>query len=197
MAINTKTQLVKYIWQDYYRNYGTVSKSRIQKEVFKNSTVNLLIQFRICNYCCNVERKSLMTRVLHVIAYWRFQTLQQKCGIEMNQHTEIGAGLRLPHKYGIIIHPLSVIGNNCEIMNGVTLGNNIMKDRNAVPRLGDDVLVGTGAKVIGNVTVGNNVVIGANSVVNKSVDNNTIVAGIPAKVIKTNTSNAHVINKQF
>ena len=77
-----------------------------------------------------------------------------------------------------------VIGENCIINSGVVLGGTSHKYE--VPKLGDNVLVGAGAKILGSITIGNNVVIGANAVVLKDVSDNTLVAGIPAKVIKEN-----------
>lgn len=85
---------------------------------------------------------------------------------------------------GIVIHDRCIIGENCVIGSCTTLGGT---NRNyKVPELGNNVLVGTGAKIIGPVKVGNNVVIGANAVVVRDVPDNTVVAGVPARVIKEN-----------
>lgn len=83
----------------------------------------------------------------------------------------------------IVIHNRARIGANCHIDQGVTIGGTSKKHE--VPVLGDRVYVGAGAKILGPITIGDDVVIGANSVVIKSVASNTVVAGVPAKVIKT------------
>lgn len=81
---------------------------------------------------------------------------------------------------GVVIHTRSIIGNNCHIGQNVTIGGS----KGGVPKLGDNVRVGGGSFVIGDITVGNNVVIGANSVVNKDVPDNAIVAGAPARILR-------------
>lgn len=85
---------------------------------------------------------------------------------------------------GIVIHHRSVIGENCNIGSLVTIGGTSKKY--AVPVIGDNVIIGAGAKVLGPVTVGNNVVIAANAVVVKNVPDNSLVAGVPAQIIKKN-----------
>lgn len=85
---------------------------------------------------------------------------------------------------GIVIHDRCIIGENCVIGSCTTLGGTNHKYN--VPELGNNVLVGTGAKIIGPVKIGNNVVIGANAVVVTDVPDNTVVTGVPARVIKEN-----------
>lgn len=85
---------------------------------------------------------------------------------------------------GLTIHARAEIGENCRIGTCVSIvGSKKYED---VPKIGNNVYVGTGARVIGPVIVGNNVMIGANAVVNKNIPDNVFVAGIPAKVIKEN-----------
>jgi serine O-acetyltransferase len=84
---------------------------------------------------------------------------------------------------GVVIHKRVVIGRNCNIGSNVTIGG---KSGSAnVPTIGNDVFIATGAKILGDLKVGDNSVIGANAVVVKDVPANCVVAGIPAKVIKT------------
>ena len=73
------------------------------------------------------------------------------------------------------------IGEKVTIYQGVTIG----QSKGVYPVIGDNVIIYAGAKIVGDVHIGNNVIIGANSVVVDSVPDNTIVAGIPARVIKT------------
>lgn len=85
---------------------------------------------------------------------------------------------------GLTIHANSVIGENCRIGTCVSIVGS--KKHKEVPKIGNNVWVGTGARVIGPVKIGNNVVIGANAVVNKDVPDNVLVAGVPAKIVKEN-----------
>jgi len=85
---------------------------------------------------------------------------------------------------GIVIHARCVIGENCVIGTGVTIGGTSHKYE--VPHIGNNVLIGSGAKILGPIIIGNNVVIGANAVVTKDISDNILVAGIPAKILKEN-----------
>ena len=84
---------------------------------------------------------------------------------------------------GVVIHSDTVMGDNCLVAQGVTIGRNLGDKK--VPRFGDDCYVGAGSKVFGEITIGNNVIIGANSVVNKSIPDNCTVVGNPMRIIKT------------
>lgn len=191
----TYQELKEFIKNDIYRNTGEYNKGLILRASWGFAdNLSFLYYFRKCQYYSSMKARGAWTYLSHAICYLRFKRLQQKCGIELNQHTKIGYGLRLPHKGGIVIHPGTVIGNNCEIMQGVTIGNNILKDRDAVAIIGDNVLICAGAKIIGAVEIGNNVVIGANAVVTKDVPDNTIMAGVPAIPIGT-CNERFVINR--
>ena len=100
--------------------------------------------------------------------------------LDISSTAEIGGGLIVQHGYGTIIAPRK-IGKNCWVNQGVTIGYTNDDD---CPTLGDNVTVYSGAKILGNVHVGNNVVVGANAVVVKDVEDNCVVGGVPAKVIK-------------
>lgn len=94
--------------------------------------------------------------------------------------TRIGIG-----GIGVVIHPNSIIGRNCVISQQVTLGGRA--GGNGTPVVGDNVWISPGAKCLGG-KIGDNVVIGANSVVLHEVESNTVVAGVPAKVISRDIS---------
>lgn len=97
----------------------------------------------------------------------------------------IGKGTTLGYGgLGIVIHSRAVIGKNCVISPHVVIGGTSKKKD--VPSIGDNVRIGAGAKLLGPIVIGDNVVIGANSVVIESIGNNTLVAGVPAKVLKSN-----------
>ncbi|MES2510163.1 MAG: serine acetyltransferase [Pseudomonadota bacterium] len=106
-------------------------------------------------------------------------------GVEASPKVEIGGGLFLPHTVGTVIGAAR-IGDNCTIMQGVTLGTSEPDMGFTValrPVVGSDVLIGSGAKVIGPVVIGNQVKIGANAVVLKDIPANSVAVGIPAVVV--------------
>lgn len=96
---------------------------------------------------------------------------------------EVGDNLILGYQgLGIVIHNRSKIGNNCHIDQNVTIGGTTKKYQ--VPILGDNVYVGAGAKILGPIKIGDNVIIGANSVVISDIPSNSLVVGIPGKVVR-------------
>ena len=105
--------------------------------------------------------------------------------------TSLGFGAKfmgvphLPHGImGTVINQYSVIGKNCTIFHGVTIGNDYKDVKNA-PQIGDNVLIGAGAKIIGKIRIGNNVKIGAGAVVTQDIpDNATVVMEKPRVIIK-------------
>ncbi|WP_413537678.1 serine O-acetyltransferase [Enterococcus malodoratus] len=99
---------------------------------------------------------------------------------EFSAKLECGKGLIINPPYGIVINQEAVIGKNVSIRHQVTIG-----EKNGVsPTIGDNVDISMGAKIIGGITIGNNCVIGANAVVTKSFPDNSILAGVPARIIK-------------
>jgi len=107
--------------------------------------------------------------------FWSFVS-----GAEIHLTTKIGGGLLIPHPNGIVIHPDIEIGANCMIFQQVTLGTN--RNKVGVPKVGTHVDIGAGAKVLGPVTLGDGAVIGANSVVTKSVPERGVALGVPAQI---------------
>lgn len=91
----------------------------------------------------------------------------------------VGGGFMPFHAFSTIIHAKS-LGRNCTIFQNVTIGY----WNGDKPTIGDNVTVYAGAVIIGGIYIGDNVEIGANAVVTKNIPANTIVAGVPAKIIK-------------
>lgn len=102
---------------------------------------------------------------------------------DISLKSKIGPGLIVMHGHDIVIGANVVIGARCKIFNGVTLGNKNTETKfNLQPKIGDGVVLSTGCKVLGDLYVGSGAVVGANSVVLKSVPDNAIAVGVPAVI---------------
>ena len=111
------------------------------------------------------------------------QISRHKTGIEIHPGAVIGNRLFMDHGMGIVIGETTIIGDNCTIYHGVTLGGTGKDKIKRHPTLKNNVLVGCGSKVVGNITIEENVKIGANSVVLKDVPKNSTIVGIPGKIV--------------
>jgi serine O-acetyltransferase len=101
-------------------------------------------------------------------------------GIELPFEASLGRRVIVEHQHGIVVHGNSIIGDDCIIRQGVTLGIRNMSDIHAAPILGNGVDIGAGAKILGSVQVGNGAKIGANAVVLKDIPANATATGVPA-----------------
>ena len=135
---------------------------------------------RIANFFA-IAKFNLIARIISQFS--RFLT-----GIEIHPNAKVGKNLFIDHGMGVVIGETSEIGDNVTIYHMVTLGGispsiNSDDQRNTKrhPTLMDNVVVGSGAQILGPVVVGKNAKIGANAVVTKDVDENSVMVGIPAK----------------
>ena len=117
-----------------------------------------------------------------------------KYGISIPYNTHVGPGLYIGHYGCIVVNDSVVIGKDCNINHGVTIGLKYGGKSPGVPAIGDRVYLGPGCKVIGGISIGNDVAIGANSVVVDSVPDFGVAAGVPAKVISAKGSSSYVVN---
>jgi len=104
-------------------------------------------------------------------------------GVDINPAARIGYGLFLDHATGFVMGETSVVGNNCSIMQAVTLGGTGKDNEDRHPKIGDRVLISAGASVLGNIKIGDGAKIAAGSVVLKPVPEQCTVAGVPAKPV--------------
>ncbi len=105
-------------------------------------------------------------------------------GCDIARGAEIQGGLYLPHPSGVVIGEYAIIGRNCIIPQGVTLGDRGEEHETSNPTLGDYVEIGTGAKILGKIFLDDYSRVGANSVVLKDTPKYSVVVGAPASVIK-------------
>ena len=118
-----------------------------------------------------------LARFLAMLARWW-------TGIEIHPGACIGRRFFIDHGMGVVIGETAVIGDDCTLYHGVTLGGTSWKKGQRHPTLGDDVVVGAGAKVLGPIEVGRGARIGSNAVVVKPVPAETTVVGVPGRFVE-------------
>ena len=139
-----------------------------------------------------LQAESSLIGILHPFAGLAKRHFSYKYGISIPASTRIGSGFYIGHFGGIVVNEASTIGRNCNISQGVTLGQANRGERRGAPTIGDNVYIGPGAKIVGRVHVGSNVAIGANAVVSRDVPDNAVVGGIPAEVISYEGSSGYI-----
>ncbi len=134
--------------------------------------------------------------IRHRVAHWFFkhgwffiaraisQRTRKITGIEIHPGAQIGQRLVIDHGMGIVIGETAIIGDDCLLYQGVTLGGSGKEKGKRHPTLGNNVLVGAGAKVLGSFKVGDNSRIAANAVVLNEIPDHATAVGVPAKVVR-------------
>ena len=138
--------------------------------------VHALIWHRFAHWFYQ-HKMFFIARLISQIA--RFFTL-----IEIHPGATLGRGILIDHGSGVVIGETAVVGDNCTIYQGVTLGGVGTKKGKRHPTLGNNVMVGAGAKILGAFEVGDNCSIAANAVLLKPLEDNVTAVGIPARPIK-------------
>ena len=121
----------------------------------------------------------------HLAFYISYRT-KIKTGIDIHPAAEIGTGIFIDHGVGLVIGETSVIGNDCVLYQGVTLGGTGKDTGKRHPTLEDGVMVSAGASILGPVTIGAHSKIGAGSVVLKDIPPHSTVVGVPGRVVRQN-----------
>ena len=119
----------------------------------------------------------------HLMAFHLQNRSTELFSVDINPAARIGHGLFLDHATGFIMGETSVVGNNCSIMQAVTLGGTGKDNEDRHPKIGNQVLIGAGAKILGNIKIGDGAKVASGSVVLKSVPEQCTVAGVPAKAV--------------
>lgn len=181
--IKTKTELKEYIKSDnwyYYKHYQ--SKERLMF-IFLRDPQYLLKKYKYFlrkeeYYLSNPSKINTIKRLFYLR---RKNILGNKLGILIPPYT-FGKGLMIMHHGSVIVNPNVRVGQYCVLHGNNCLGND--GKNNDAPKCGDNLDVGIGASIIGDVVLGNNIVVGANAVVTRSFNDNLVIVGIPADVLK-------------
>lgn len=132
----------------------------------------------------------------HRIAHWFYlhkhfyiarsisQHSRKKTGIEIHPGAQIGKRLVIDHGMGIVIGETAIVGDDCLLYQGVTLGGSGKEKGKRHPTLGNNVMVGAGAKILGSFRIGDHSRIAANAVVLNEIPDHATAVGVPARVVR-------------
>ncbi|HLC46288.1 MAG TPA: acyltransferase [Candidatus Nanoarchaeia archaeon] len=111
------------------------------------------------------------------------RVMYRSIGMKIGKDTCIG----LMAMFDVFYPELIEIGDNCIIGYGATLlahDVSVTKWRTGKVRIGNNVLIGANSTLLAGVTVGDNSIVSAMSLVNKDVQKNSMVGGVPARFIR-------------
>ncbi len=137
--------------------------------------LHALLMYRVAN--------ALHTSGRFYLARLVSQTARAITGIEIHPGAQIGKCLFIDHGSAVVIGETTVIGDNCTIYQGVTLGGTGKNVGKRHPTIGNNVMIGAGAKVLGPINIGDNSKIAAGAVVLKDIPANSTAVGIPARIV--------------
>lgn len=127
-------------------------------------------------------KRKIFRAPLTAVSRTLFVFVRNVYGIELPFSVKLGRRVVIYHQHGIVIHGNSVIGDDCIIRQGVTLGIRSMDRLDDAPQLGNGVDIGCGAKILGGVKIGGQAKIGANAVVLNHVPPYATAIGVPAQI---------------
>lgn len=172
-------EILKMIRLDLDRTYKLMKGGRLIKIIncIRSPGVQVMIILRFGQW--SMLQPKLVRLFTDPVYFLLNGILKIMWGIEIARVTQIGAGFYIGHFGGVTISPQAVIGNNCSISQGVTIGVSGQGDKSGAPTIGDNVYIAPGAKVFGKITIGSNVKIGANAVIYQDLPDNVIAVLSP------------------
>ncbi|WP_222124145.1 serine O-acetyltransferase [Microbacterium paludicola] len=168
---------------------GEETPARKALLVLSNSEVHSVACYRFGRFAARVRRRSRFAGLMFTVAHrlWnRWVTHLHHCDI--SSHAEIGPGLLLMHRTGVIIGP-ATIGKNAVIHQNVTIGQRVAGGAHGLPRIGDNVWIGPGAIIAGAISIGDGATISAGTVLSRDVPPHALVAGVPGRVVTQDYDN--------
>lgn len=175
-------QLIKEDYSRWMISEGKpCSLIRVVKAIASSPSFKVTFWLRMVNFFR--AKNAIVYRLFLKFSIHIFRHYQQKFGIQIGWGLDVQGGLEFFHYNCVVIAGAAKIGRNVSIHQGVTIGRIFAGEKAGCPTICDNVIIFAGAKILGNVRVGRNSVIGANAVVTKDVPDNSVVAGVPAKII--------------
>jgi serine O-acetyltransferase len=199
----------KYLRHDLYRYFypnDNISKLSLPDKlmiVLRTQGIWAIVVYRLMRWVQYECPLVLIKLVFRPIGFFLQLFIEITTGIYIAPEADIGPGFYIGHFGNIFIGCAVTIGKFVNISQEVTIGHAGRGDNWGYPhKIGDFVYIAPGAKIVGKITIGNNVVVGTNSVVTKSLPDNAVAFGVPARIISYSSSRDfirynHVKNKEI
>ncbi len=173
--------------------YSDISENRAYwKAILFHPGARFMMVYRKCKFYKKSHPLGIIFRI------W-FKLITSRFNVEIPHSSNLGKGLYFGHFMNIVINQNVVIGENCNIMQGVTIGHESRGNRKGSPKIGDRVLFGPNSVIVGNIKIGSDVLIAPLSFVNFDVPDFSVVMGNPGKIVSNKGSIGYInkiLNKQ-
>lgn len=173
----------KLVKSDFLRYKATGGVSDL-KIIFFNQGFFFTTVFRINTAVYNKLKKIPVINKLtglHCLIWLKISQIIS--GLSIPVGLKLGKGIFISHAGTIIINSNCEVGDNCNFAPDTVIGFGILDGISGYPKIGNRVFVGPGAKIFGPIVIGDDVAVGANAVINKSVPDKAVVAGVPGKIV--------------
>ena len=171
-----------------YKRYG----AGVFVTVFFTQGFWAIFQYRISHFCFLRVKWQPFRIIAKVFMFLWQKQIEILTGISIPPSARIGHSFYIGHFGGIIFNQDTVIGNNCNVSQGVTIGISGLEEKRGVPVIGNNVYIAANAIVAGKIRIGDDVLIGACSLVSKDVESCSTVLGVPATVISMKGSKGYI-----
>lgn len=150
-----------------------------------------ILQYRFAHSVFRISFAPIRIVLSFPMLVWQ-KAIEMTTGISIPASAKIGHSFYIGHFGGIILNANTTLGNNCNISQGVTIGVSGKGENRGVPVIGNNVYIGPNSVVAGKISIGNDVMIGACSLVRNSVEDASVMLGVPAIVVSANGSNDYI-----
>lgn len=187
----TFSELNNYIKSDLFRYTGKLSLVGFLRYYFFGRGFHYTFWMRLTTYFDS----NPLYKPFYIVARLNLYRLSTKYGIEISHKVKVGQGLYIGHFGGVVVSNDAIIGNNVNLSQGVTIGQANRGHRKGAPTIGNDVYIAPGVKIFGGITIGSNCAVGANCVINQSFGMDSVIVGVPGKVVSESGSHEYIHNR--
>jgi len=174
------------------RRYTAYSDGSALRQIMAQQGLWALLQYRLAAAVYRSDLPRVVKRVLLLVLVLWQKIIEVSTGTSLPYTALIGPGLYIGHFGNIIVNGNAVIGSNCNLSQGVTIGISGRGERRGVPRVGNRVYFGANAVAAGSITIGDDVIIGGNSLANADVPPHCTVIGVPAVIVSNKGSEEYI-----